>query len=264
MQTVHPQRPRSYKFDLCSSTTTNALNPLSHRFQSTLPYRLELLLQRSPFTMLPSLPSLRLTLTIALVLKAALALPQKAAPTNTDTQLEIAKLVQSASECPEIIPGPGLPSLASLNLTSADLCKPPQEFIASFNSRFESVEADSSSSSSTRLVKRYTPWCNTTPLVFTYAQGCYNYLYALGSTTCHVPSSGSRFCHSSAQTGNVAWYGGSANGASTSSTCRDVARGGEWVLDNCQGYVPGGYHFLYEGANAAWGNANLIVRIGPM
>ncbi|EAU89024.2 hypothetical protein CC1G_09993 [Coprinopsis cinerea okayama7 len=51
----------------------------------------------------------------ALIVSVALALPQDSSKVDV--------------ECPEIIPGPGLPSLASLNLTSQDLCKSPQEFM---------------------------------------------------------------------------------------------------------------------------------------
>ncbi|KAG2008016.1 hypothetical protein CC2G_013491 [Coprinopsis cinerea AmutBmut pab1-1] len=205
--------------------------------------------------------------TLFLVLTAALALPQIPTPdVNVDVQKvdddPTLTLAAETSECPEIVPGPGLPSLASLNLTSADLCKSPEEFRATFLGESELADAEPK-----KLVKRYTPWCNSgSPrLDVAKAQGCYNYLYALGSTTCHVPPTGSRFCHSASGSKDVAWYGTSGNGWSTQSTCREVAMGGQWVLDNCLVYITSPFimYYLDEGANAAWDNENLIVRIGP-
>ncbi|KAG2008049.1 hypothetical protein CC2G_013520 [Coprinopsis cinerea AmutBmut pab1-1] len=173
----------------------------------------------------------------------------------------------ATDDCPEVVPGPGLPSLASLNLTSADLCKSPEEFQMSLYGQVESPSsAQDSANDEKQLVKRYTPWCSGTHISAPYAASCFNYLYALGSTACEVPRGVvSRFCHSTGSGSNVAWYGSTIDGLYSSSTCMDVARGGEWVFWNCIASAPGaGPQFIREGANAAWGNARLAVRIGPM
>ncbi|EAU89072.1 hypothetical protein CC1G_11912 [Coprinopsis cinerea okayama7 len=160
---------------------------------------------------------------LALLASAAFALPQGNLPA-----IDALDRLPVIDECPEVTPGPGLPSLESLNLTSADLCKPPEEFIASLGE----VEEEP------RLAKRYTPWCGGSSVVtLSNALSCYNYLYALGDTACVVPPSGSRFCTASGWL-PAAWYGTSVDGTTTQSTCRDVARGGAWVINNCGMRIP--------------------------
>ncbi|EAU89067.1 hypothetical protein CC1G_11907 [Coprinopsis cinerea okayama7 len=60
----------------------------------------------------------------------------------------------ATDDCPEVVPGPGLPSLASLNLTSADLCKSPEEFQMSLYGQVESPSsAQDSANDEKQLVK---------------------------------------------------------------------------------------------------------------
>ncbi|EFI27099.1 hypothetical protein CC1G_15229 [Coprinopsis cinerea okayama7 len=93
------------------------------------------------------------------------------------------------------------------------------------------------------------------------------YLHAIGgTTTCAVPSGGSRFCHSVSPYGhNVTWHG-AVNGVSyAQSNCANVADGGVlWVLNinNCKFLNPWfpHWHFM-EAQMLPWGNENLIVTI---
>ncbi|EAU89022.2 hypothetical protein CC1G_09991 [Coprinopsis cinerea okayama7 len=158
-----------------------------------------------------------------------------------------------------IVPGPGLPSLESLNLTSRDL-------VVRALARLERLkEAEDTERGSSSLTKRYTPTCdyNSALLLQDRVAFCFEYLHSIGSTTCAVPSWGSRFCHTVTGTWDVSWWG-RVNGASyTQSSCADVANGGLWVMNNCRFYYPPNnpYYYIQEGTNAAWGNENLIVEI---
>jgi hypothetical protein len=78
---------------------------------------------------------------------------------------------------PEVIPGPGLPSLASLNLTSADLYELDYHTILSdITSREESAP----------LVPRFNLNCDGQKCQATDAVACINYLAMLGSETCNM------------------------------------------------------------------------------
>ncbi|EAU89023.1 hypothetical protein CC1G_09992 [Coprinopsis cinerea okayama7 len=182
---------------------------------------------------------------LAYALTFVLALPQNPSDLSED--------------CPEIIPGPGLPSLASLNLTSADLCKSPEEFQME---RYGYVDPQLAGSIS-KLSSRQTtgPWCGSRTISPSKAKYCYNYLYSLGNTACAVgPLYGARFC--TAGGGNdVAWYGNSLNAQRSESPCRDVARGGQWVLDNCVIHNSPLGRLQQEGSNFAAGSTNIVVRI---
>ncbi|KAF3912522.1 hypothetical protein ABW20_dc0108144 [Dactylellina cionopaga] len=83
---------------------------------------------------------------------------------------------------------------------------------------------------------------------------CINYLASLGDQACVATVSGQSFC----RRGETQITGISRldRGQNTQSTCRDVARGAGQILDRCSradGTV--------RGANAAWGNGNLLVDI---
>ncbi|EAU89017.1 hypothetical protein CC1G_09986 [Coprinopsis cinerea okayama7 len=161
-----------------------------------------------------------------------------------------------------IVPGEGLPSLESLGLTSRDIVVRTLERLEALK-QAEEANRDANSSS---LTRRYTPTCSwSTSMSIDYAWFCYDYLHSIGGTTCFVPSGGSRFCHTTAGSNNVAWWG-SVNGvASTQSSCANVANGGVWVLNNCRTYSwDYTWYMLSEGTNAAWGNENLIVTVGNM
>ncbi|KAG2007991.1 hypothetical protein CC2G_013471 [Coprinopsis cinerea AmutBmut pab1-1] len=109
----------------------------------------------------------------------------------------------------KIVPGPGLPSLESLNLTSRDLVVRAFERMERQRKLELEAEEDTSNLKDSQLEKRYTPTCSSTgSLSPYYAWFCFEYLHAIGGTTCAVPSAESRFCHSASNTGSdVAWWG---------------------------------------------------------
>ncbi|KAJ3507215.1 hypothetical protein NLJ89_g6434 [Agrocybe chaxingu] len=144
----------------------------------------------------------------------------------------------TAENAVEVIPGPGLPSLASLGLTSADLFK--KVIIAARDG-------------APQLSKRFTDFCQTTDLVNRdNAIACYNYLNALGTTACGVDTN-IDFCVA----GDAHIGGSSIVGRHVSSYCRDVATGALWIINNCN------INNRVEGAATAYGNGDLIVSIEP-
>ncbi|KDR73885.1 hypothetical protein GALMADRAFT_71211 [Galerina marginata CBS 339.88] len=153
-----------------------------------------------------------------------------ASPTTAEVQFD------------EVIPGPGLPTLASLGLTSADLHKPiPRATLATL------TEVDPF------MRKRWNNECQTWGLTsYINAVACYNYLNSLGSQDCGVDTN-IIFC----AVGST-YIGGSNVGGipHTSSACVDVATGALWILNNCN--IAGA---LVQGDAAAYGNGNLVVSI---
>ncbi|KAJ3495807.1 hypothetical protein NLG97_g3127 [Lecanicillium saksenae] len=117
---------------------------------------------------------------------------------------------------PEVIPGPGLPSLESLGLTSEELWTKP----------FPEIEEG-------KLVARFEPFCSFPDRAYTSVndlRACYNYLNALGSTACEIdPDHIVGMCSS----GGATVYGASLVGHRTSSKCEDVAKGLLWVVQGC-------------------------------
>ncbi|EAU84143.1 hypothetical protein CC1G_08684 [Coprinopsis cinerea okayama7 len=158
-----------------------------------------------------------------------------------------AAVVALPADVDDFVPGPGLPSLEELGMTKEDLYKPiPEEVLKSIQAEYGG------------LTKRYTPTCGSTNRAsHADAVACYNYLNGLGTTSCVVPNNAGgagniNFC----KIGSAYWTGSCLAGTCPgSSYCRDVARGGLWVLNNCN---VGGQ---VRGSNAAWGNGNLIVGI---
>ncbi|KAF8557143.1 hypothetical protein OG21DRAFT_1407725 [Imleria badia] len=148
----------------------------------------------------------------------------------------------ATSSVPEVIPGPGLPSLESLNLTSADLYAmgpPPaaSEYLLLVGAR----SAD------------YTAVCQTySTAAVNDVIACFNYLVSIGNNACAVtnPDLITWFCES----GTAAISGSNTSGQPTvSSTCYDVALGLQWVFTYCN--VDG----QVGGSQAANGNGGLIV-----
>ncbi|KAJ7871049.1 hypothetical protein B0H13DRAFT_2350115 [Mycena leptocephala] len=165
-----------------------------------------------------------------------------AIPTTTDTDF------------PEVIPGPGLPSLASLGLTSEELYRRiPTPGTTSFlllTARMNSAAPEEMK----RLQPLFTLECGEVPPACPVANAvaCFNFLNALGTTACTVNGENVTFCTS----GSCHWFGSNISGGpSASSFCRDVATGGNAVINTCQG------NGFVDGANAANGNGNLIVTI---
>ncbi|KAJ7271857.1 hypothetical protein C8J57DRAFT_1716049 [Mycena rebaudengoi] len=154
--------------------------------------------------------------------------------------VDVALALPTADDYPEVIPGPGLPSLASLNLTSAELYqRVPSPDIAN------------------GLERRFDLLCNQVPqCTLSDATACFNFLNALGHQACTVPDpflANIKFCTA----GGCNWYGSNfkPGGGHVSSFC-DVATGGATVLFAC-GQVNG----LVSGSNAANGNGDLVVTV---
>ncbi|KAG2008002.1 hypothetical protein CC2G_013480 [Coprinopsis cinerea AmutBmut pab1-1] len=164
---------------------------------------------------------------------SVLALPQSA-PEN-GPGLTPSQLIKAA-ETGEIrvVPGPGLPSLESLNLTSRDLAVRALERIE----RLQEVAGFL----------------------------CYEYLHSIGNTICAVPATGSRFCHTTGGSPDVAWRGRVNWAFYAESSCANVAEGGLWVLNECRSYwwAAPAWYALHPGTHAALGNDNLVVEIGPL
>ncbi|KAJ7871048.1 hypothetical protein B0H13DRAFT_1477336, partial [Mycena leptocephala] len=139
---------------------------------------------------------------------------------------------------PEVIPGPGLPTLASLNLTSGELYR-----------RVPALDE----------MKRIEPLFDLTcgqsvACPVANAVACFNFLNALGTQLCTINGDFGTviFCSS----GPCDWGGTNISGdESVSSFCRDVAVGGNTVINTCQG------NGFVDGSNAANGNGGLIVTI---
>ncbi|KAI0060396.1 hypothetical protein BV25DRAFT_1807463, partial [Artomyces pyxidatus] len=139
-----------------------------------------------------------------------------------------------ATVYPTVIPGPGLPSLESLNLTSADLyttdislgmyplssCSavPVQTLIVGLTEARGELEA------------RYTNECFTyTTASVNNVIACFNYLQSIGSNNCGVVSN-IDFC----EAGDAQISGSNIAGAGeVSSSCHDVALGVQWIFTNC-------------------------------
>ncbi|KAL2817053.1 hypothetical protein BDW59DRAFT_175590 [Aspergillus cavernicola] len=86
------------------------------------------------------------------------------------------------------------------------------------------------------------------------AQNCVDFLFNKGTEDCGVPNENSIFCSA----GDTVITGSNINNkpGGASSLCRDVAYGAQAIIDSCtngDGQV--------AGANAAGGNADLIVSI---
>ena len=172
---------------------------------------------------------------------------------------------------PTVIPGAGLPSVASLGLTSANL----------FDNHFMSVYLANKTAheqatkrapfplttetlSGRGLTKRFPDQCLSEFDGVGYGTqagiiACYNYLNALGTTRCEAPRGGVVMC----QAGNhgfTSYVSGSADETDTAASyCRDVATGVAFGLNNCV-WCPGGWgDCVLQSEAAAYGNGDLAV-----
>lgn len=141
-------------------------------------------------------------------------------------------------EYPEVRPGPGLPSLESLGLTSEQLYNMPPPLTLD-----------------TKFSPFFNPVCGPDDKAYTSVKSliaCMNYLQNLRTQDCVVPSGrvSVRFCSS----GDAHINGVSITGRSESSHCQDVAKGALYVIDHCTRPDES-----CAGAAAAFGNGNLIV-----
>ncbi|KAH9476730.1 hypothetical protein JR316_0010645 [Psilocybe cubensis] len=143
------------------------------------------------------------------------------------------------SEFPEVIPGPGMPSLESLGLTTADLYR---------NSTLKALSANHVELLIT---------CEKGGLTVSQssAQACVNYLTSLGTTDCMVPANGlSRFYSS----GNANIWGTNVwgNGQDVHSWCSDVGITAQDIVSGC--VITSGQ---VEGYGPAAQNSNLQVSV---
>ncbi|KAL2145163.1 hypothetical protein VTI28DRAFT_7799 [Corynascus sepedonium] len=162
-------------------------------------------------------------------------------------------------------PVPGLPTLEELNITVADFFKP--EFRAKHGLPDPRNTSPLPAQRARDLLeKRFDPVCYSGDLsTVTHVNGAYacrDYLNSLGTTQCaaysHLP--GTKMCDMVVEYTRVVTYGTPAGSLySAASHCSDVARGMNWIIDNCRTNNP--CHCGVSGANAAWGNGDLIITI---
>ncbi|KAJ3840648.1 hypothetical protein F5878DRAFT_522322, partial [Lentinula raphanica] len=145
---------------------------------------------------------------------------------------------------PELIPGPGFPTLAELNLTSEQL----YTMTPNLQTPVVPISPELASRSD-----RYTNEC------FTYTTAnvddviaCFNYLQNIGSNTCAVNGDNVQFCYA----GTAQISGSNISGTSSAaSRCSDVALAVQWIFTYCN---VGGQ---VGGAAAANGNGYLVVGV---
>ncbi|KIJ12783.1 hypothetical protein PAXINDRAFT_14347 [Paxillus involutus ATCC 200175] len=157
----------------------------------------------------------------------------------------VAAVPATTPDYPELVPGPGMPTLASLNLTSAGLygMGPPP----SLAKRTAGAELDA------ELEKRYTSVCQTYSTAgVDNVIACFNYLTSIGGNACGVSGDWVIFC-----TAGDADISGSnvSGGPSASSSCQDVATAVQWIFTYCNAGGEVG------GSDAAYGNGYLIVSV---
>ncbi|KAF2855638.1 hypothetical protein T440DRAFT_513742 [Plenodomus tracheiphilus IPT5] len=145
---------------------------------------------------------------------------------------------EARTSYPRVVPGPGLPSLESLGLTTAQLYEMPLP-----------------KNASDEVGVNFVPRCGPSESAYANVNGviaCYNYLKRIGQTRC--PASGnaavSHFCYA----GDAEVSAQSISGKDESSSCSDVATGVLWIVDHC---TRGDQ--TVAGFNSAAGNGNLIV-----
>ncbi|KAL2192582.1 hypothetical protein P885DRAFT_47343 [Corynascus similis CBS 632.67] len=135
---------------------------------------------------------------------------------------------------PEVIPGPGLPSLAELNTTTAELYEMGLPEGKKENARAEVLD------------KRFEGLCGPAEAAYTRVEdiiSCYNYLRKLGSQKC-VAKENTIFCTA----GSAHVYGRNVLHHSD-----DVAKAVLWTVDHCTRKDKS-----CAGAQAVWGNGNMI------
>ncbi|KAK7999685.1 hypothetical protein PG990_012285 [Apiospora arundinis] len=154
--------------------------------------------------------------------------------------------VLESREYPEFVPGPGLPSLASLNLTTEDLYAAPK-YLPDDPSGPKAEYNDNCGDGRTGLVT-----ANVDDVI-----ACFNYLVALGNYVITVTErdtmNGVPYFREVAHSGSAYIEGHSLRSGGTSSTAYNVALGVQWSFTNCN---HGGQ---VGGMAAAYGNGDLVV-----
>ncbi|KAH3939643.1 hypothetical protein HBI56_193160 [Parastagonospora nodorum] len=151
------------------------------------------------------------------------------------TAVSASPLLEQRKAHPEVIPGPGLPSLASLGLTTAQLYETPVPG-AEFSAQFDLKCGPNN--------RAYGPVNDVI--------ACYNYLRNLGGRACQVPGNSVLITFCTAGNGKATGQGLNSN--AQSSACSDVAGGLLQVINGCTRSDQ-----TVAGFQAANGNGNLIV-----
>ncbi|KAM3511614.1 hypothetical protein MY11210_004768 [Beauveria gryllotalpidicola] len=155
--------------------------------------------------------------------------------------LSLVSAAPAGEQYPEVIPGPGLPSLEELGLTSAELYQLPVPKLPSADHTMSAL---------------YNPVCGPQDSRYTNVNGiiaCYHYLNNLGTQDCKIDRETSHFCYA----GDATVLGQARYWQGASSHCRDVAGAVLWTIDHCTRPDQS-----CAGIQAANGNGDLLVASG--
>jgi hypothetical protein len=156
----------------------------------------------------------------------------------------------------EVLPGPGMPSLESLGITSADLFN--TTFVDELLAPLRATAAEETSS----ISRRWTDQCDRDPRGPTGGVlACAAYLVALNTRDCTATNTVRRMCTSNADGFTAIVEGISIKVGSTRSYCRDAAQGVYWVANRCTILHPAFGIHIAAGAAAAYGNGDLIMIV---
>ncbi|KAF2401665.1 hypothetical protein EJ06DRAFT_555331 [Trichodelitschia bisporula] len=176
-----------------------------------------------------------------LALTSAATLPSRS-PRGTRTESQRAGPVAAGPVT--VIPGPGMPSLASLGVTSEQL----------FSADFTDPHATSPSS----VLHKRQSYCSLTyPASRANAIACRNYLIQTGTFTCSSGPDFSVLC-TAGDSEILGWNYYNLNGG-VNTQCSDAAVAASWVIDNCSS-CPGDSCDV-EGSHPATYNSNFVVYV---
>jgi hypothetical protein len=164
---------------------------------------------------------------------------------------------------PLVIPGPGMPSLDSLGLTSANLFD--ENFMTSYFANQTTKRSDGSERDiygGARVEKRFPDQCINYKARASVqgAVACANYLQALGETSCTAPPEGITMCYSTAGSSGITSYvsGHSVESTPQTSWCKHVAEAVWWGRNHCV-FCPELSDCIFSSLAAAYGNGDLII-----
>jgi hypothetical protein len=155
----------------------------------------------------------------------------------------------------EIIPGPGMPSLESLGLTSADL------FNKTFVDELLAPLAKRAHPEASALSRRFNNLCYEPPFgILEGIRGCAAYLWALGTQDCRAGNKHLLFRSNRIKNYFTGVYGISVTPGVSFTTCRNSAEGVYWIANNCDHSGCDAGDLCYgAGAAASFGNGNLVM-----
>ncbi|KAH9220070.1 hypothetical protein DL95DRAFT_456979 [Leptodontidium sp. 2 PMI_412] len=161
---------------------------------------------------------------------------------------------ETATFYPEVIPGPGMPSLAELGLTSEQLYTTTPNLREQYILTYGHSTSLAFRNSFTTLYNGECRHCPDALANVDSVIACFNYLMSLGTSGCGVDRyNGKRFCTSgNAKVDGLNYTPGQAN--PTKSYRSDVALAVQWIFNHCNS---GGQ---VRGSQAANGNGELVIR----